>query len=302
MLSLIVRADERGSREKYVQLLKKIFPTITISDKPIITKNTAFIYGDRRTHWKFFKENSIPYILCENDVSSMRCEKDYQEKEMIEGANKILFPSEDFQSYVQKKYKCPPSIVIHLKYSENDIKFKPKPKKRKTVVYCGHSILPWSKRTNEFGYRCYIEIFKEFIRYGWNVHLYSGLGESLISYKDIGCIIHPPVKQKKLYEELSQYTVGFQGYNKLGVPKKSYQYTQFCRPNKLWEYLGAGIPTIGFQGGKGMKLYSNKWGIILKNLEDIPEIEEKIKLLDLEKYRNEQVIEKDLERLSDFVS
>ncbi len=307
MITLVVRPNNNGSRNKYTRLLRQLYPDIGVVQKPETTDGIAFIFGDNRTYWKFYQKHNIPYILCENDVSSLRHtspRKKQNEKKMVEGACKVVVPSEDFQKYLVNNYDCPPSIVIHLAHSKDDLNFIPKPKIPKSLVYCG-GVLPWKSRKGDWGYRSYLKIFERFIKYGWDVHLYAtrlAKAGGVPEYQDIGCTIHPVVPQTDLYAELSQYTIGFQGYNKYQVPQCTYSYTQLCRPNKLWEYLAAGIPTIGYQGGNGMQLYNNKWGIILDSLDDIPTIEKRIAGLDIDYYRQTQVIENDLEKLHNFLS
>lgn len=306
MITLVVRPNNNGSRNKYVRLLRQLYPQLECVSQPTTTTGTPFIYGDNRKYWRFYQKHKIPYVLCENDIGSLRRGNNTcpNEQCMIEGAQKVLFPSEDFQTLVQARYKCPPSLVVHLSHSKTDLLFTPKPKIAKSLVYCG-GVLPWSSRGGPWGYRSYLKIFEQFIKHGWNVHLYAtrlAKADGNKEYEAIGCKIHVPVAQEALYAELSQYTIGFQGYNKTGVTDTAFKYTQLCRPNKLWEYLAAGIPTVGFQGGNGMKLYNNKWGIVLDTLEDIPSIDARIATLDLSKYREQQVIENNLDALQQFLA
>ena len=104
---------------------------------------------------------------------------------------------------------------------------------------------------------------------------------------------------------MTKYTAGFHGYNKDHVPVGAYQYTQSCIGNKVWDYLAAGIPTIGYQGGRGMNIYKNKWGIVLRNIDEktikgIPERLEKLKIT--EKMREDNVMDKDLGKYKKIVN
>lgn len=307
MITLAVRPNNTGSRNKYIRLLKQLYPDMVVTRQCEVTSGTAFIFGDNRTYWKYYQQHNIPYILCANDISSLRHtekRRKQNEKQMVEGAHKIIVPSEDYQTYLEATYNCPPILVIHLAHSKEDLNFTPKPKIPKSLVYCG-GVLPWSSRRGDWGYRSYLRIFEQFIKYGWSVHLYAtrlAKAGGVPEYQAIGCKLYPTISQIELYEELSQYTIGFQGYNRYQVPRKTYKYTQLCRPNKLWEYLAAGIPTVGYNGGNGTQLYANKWGIVLNALEEIPTIETRITALNLEKYRKQQVIEKDLQRLQQFLN
>jgi len=98
----------------------------------------------------------------------------------------------------------------------------------------------------------------------------------------------------ELLQEMSQYTAGLQAYAKVGVKKRQFEYTQTCRPNKTWDYLAAGIPTIGLYPGNCAKIYQEGgWGVVVPNTER--STLENIKLPSFpDSLRYEQVMENDL--------
>lgn len=273
-------------------------------DKP----KFMIVLGDGRTNHRIALEYKLPYILIENDVSSMRRELSpknrEEEKTAIENATAIILTSEDHADYLKTQYKMPYYKVIHIRPLKKDLNFQPKPKTDyPSLVYAG-GIANEDGRTSSFGYRCYHKIFKAFIEAGWEVHVYPAMPYNLSEYKNLGCIVHEKIPYSELLREMSQYTAGFQGYNKEGVPEQAYNYTQTCRPNKLWDYLAAGIPTIGYQGGRGMDIYRNKWGMVIKNLSKenlskLPERLKKIKITDEMRYEN--TMDNDLEAYNEIV-
>jgi hypothetical protein len=114
-------------------------------------------------------------------------------------------------------------------------------------------------------------------------------------------VVHPNVPYDELLPLLSQYTAGLQAYWLTGVRESSAAYVHTCRPNKLWDYLAAGIPTIGYQGGPGMKVYAGKWGVVLRGLErgaiaglQLPEIPDSLRFA--------ETIEADLPRVRAFMA
>ena len=235
-----------------------------------------------------------------------------QERERIENASAIILTSEDHAKYLQylkekKGWKIPYYKVIHTRPLRKDIDYEPKEKKEGlNLVYAGGVVAGWERRNSHYGYRCYHGIFKEFIRAGWNVHIYSASYNTgkLSEYKDIGCILHRNLPYKELIQEMSQYTAGFHGYNKEGVPEKSYEYTKLCRGNKIWDYLAAGIPTIGYQGGNGMKIYKGKWGIIINDLErdTLEKIPERLARLKITKrMRRANIMDKDIKKYKKII-
>ncbi len=304
---------EVGTAYKNIQFMKETFGGEIIKDNiskalKYIRKNKPEIIvvrGDGRQDYKLALRFKIPYILIENDVSSMRSDLNEEgikeEKTKIENASAIIFTSEDHAEYC-KKYNLPYYEIIYSRPLKKDLDFKPLPKTlNPTLVYAGGIGNSWDSRNGDYGYRCYQEIIEKFTEAGWEVHLYPASNKKLSGYN---CKIHNKLPYNELLREMSQYWAGLHIYNKEGVPEKAYNYTQVCRGNKIWDYLGAGIPTIGYQGGKGMDIYRNKWGIVLRSLNKesinrIPERLKKIKITDQMRYEN--VMDNDLDKFRNVI-
>jgi len=268
------------------------------------------VRGDTRDDYRIAMRYKIPYLLIEHDINSLRRGFadviSQQERQRVENASAMILTSEEHAEYFKKLakesgWRLPYFKVIHTRPLKRDIEgIEPKKKlEGLNLVYAGGIMPGWERRKQPYGYRCYHEIFKAFIKASWGVHIYSASYNTgkLSEYKGIGCRVYENLPYKALLQEMTRYTAGFHGYNQTGVPKMAYQYTQMCVGNKIWDYLAAGIPTIGFQGGKGMKIYKDKWGIVIKDLEEdtiknIPEKLEKLKIT--EQMREENVMDKDI--------
>lgn len=278
-----------------VELLLKERPTV------------AVIPGDTWPMWRYCYGADIPYILIQEDIWSWRSgEESSNEKQMIENAQAIIFTSEDHQEYCADRYCLPPSIVVHLRPLRKDLDFEPLPKlPGKTLVYAGGLVPKWEDRNGLFGYRAYHEIFTCAISAGWEVHVYNpyiargggAVTQHYKEYKEIGVIPHRAVSNDKLYRELSQYTAGLHGYNMIGVPQAAANYVQACRPNKCWEYLAAGIPTLGVWPGRSGEIFDGKWGTVLK-FSDLSELQSALKDVSFppitDELRFSQTIEQDI--------
>lgn len=300
-----------GARYKYLQLFKEVTITKLFFEAHFQTArefkpNYLVVFGDSWGTYRLALNYKMPYLLCEHDVATLRKSDNstaLKEKNKIRHARKIIFTSPDHQNYITKKYNYPRenTMVLYLRPSKQDLNFEPLPKlEGKHIVYIG-GLMDKRQKGGKFGYRSYHYIFQAFIDNGWTVHLYP-IRQNPYEYQDMGCIIHEPVKEgKELFRELSQYTCGLQTFNRSGVPENAYNYSQTCRPNKLWNYLAAGIPTIGYQGGNGMELYRDKWGIVINGLSEISAIEERISKLNLAEFREKEVIESQLEELKIFL-
>ena len=321
ILRLPIRED--GSAYKMTNCLVNAFGLkVTYNLKKYLEDNQIpdliICWGDRHTSYKECLEARIPYLLIEHDIASYRYglnEKTYaHDKELMENASAVIFTSEGYIDYFDKiknKYKwdLPKYTTIHNKPLKKDITFIPRDKLEGLhLVVDGGIIAQWERKNNPYHYKAYHFIFRKFIEAGWKVHIYPTKFipiNKLPEYEEIGCILHNWIPGEAIYQEMSQYTAGFQGFNSINTPESAFQFAQACRPNKIYDFLGAGIPTIGYQGGDGMEIYRDKWGIVIDDLEPetlaaIPERLKKIKIT--EKMRNDNVLEKERDKFEYIIN
>lgn len=304
-----------GSKYKYKAMFKQFAEVGIIrnhSPEQVAKELTNYdpdyvaVMGDAYTEWQYAALYGYRYILLAMDIASLRvslnADKLKRERNMVLLADKIICTSEDHANYLNTRYGVNPQVV-HLRPLRADLGFKPLPKlPGKHLVYAG-GITSWKKRTENYGYRAYHKIFLSFKKQGWKVHVYPGYelkSKTRKEYQKYGFIIHKRVPEgRKLYQELSQYTAGLQSYNKWSCPVKTYKYAMACRPNKLWLYLAAGIPTISFCGGNGSPMMVNGgWGVRIGNLNNLDNV--KLPVI-TESMRQENVIDNDLKRLKEYI-
>lgn len=316
-IGIIISSDEWNiaSRYKYNTFFSKVLENVSIYKEEFIDKyyktikikpDLFIVYGSYRNGYKIALKNNLPYVLCEQDVVSMyhpgikiHPKTKMQEIEKIKNAEKIIFTSPEHQKYIIEEYDFPieKTMVLYPRPLLDDLKFDPLPKlEDKNLVYIGRLIEDdYAKSIPDFNYRYYIEIFKELIKSNWNIHIYP-VGRPLKEYQEIGCIYHQFITEgKKFYRELSQYNAGIQGF----ATGKGFEYAKTCRPNKIWNYLAAGIPTIGINPGNGIELFEGKWGYELKEGNSINDLD--FSKLNIEKYRAEEIIENQTEELLKFI-
>jgi len=302
-----------GSSYKFPSFLKKAFGVENSREKTEGEYDLGICKGDWHTFHKEFMERNLPYLLLEHDIYSYRFglnEKSYvHDKEKIENASAVIFTSEEYVKYyedLKKRYgwHIPKYVVIHNRPLTKDLNFIPKKKLEGLNLVLEGGLSVWTKKNDPYHYKAYNYIFEQFIKAGWKVHIYptkvASNKKKLKAYQDIGCIIHEWVPCQLLYQEISQYTAGFQGFNSINTPESSLKFAQACRPNKIYDYLAAGIPTIGYNGKEGMEIYRDKWGIVIDDLEQetlkaIPERLKKIKIT--KKMRYDNVLEKERDKL-----
>ena len=301
-----------GSSYKFPSFLKEAFGIEASKEKTEGSYDLGICKGDWHTFHREFMEKGIPYLLLEHDIYSFRFglnEKSYaHDKEKIENAVAVIFTSEDYVEYyknLKKKYNwhIPEYVVIHNRPLKKDLKFIPRDKLEGLHLVLEGGLSIWKKENDPYHYKAYDYIFGQFIKAGWKVHIYPTRVASMLAkseaYKALGCILHEWVPCQLLYQELSQYTAGFQGFNSINTPETSLRFAQACRPNKIYDYLASGIPTIGYNGKNGMEIYRDKWGIVIDDLEPetlkaIPERLKKIKIT--KKMRYENVLDKERDK------
>ncbi len=236
------------------------------------TPDLFFCHGDWLHDYQIPLSHGIPYVLFEHDIHSLRADLNPKqlrlEKEMLENAAGVIFTSEDHRAYCDKHFNITRNRgLIHLRPLRRDLAWEPRRKlPGKNLVYAGGLV---AQTGSNYGYRSYHKIFKDFMAAGWHVHIYPAnhyAEETIQSYKNLGCTVHPKCAYNTLLRRMSQYTAGLQAYAKEGVPDRAFEYTQTCRPNKVWDYLAAGIPTIGLYPGNCARIYvDGGWGVTIPN-------------------------------------
>lgn len=274
-----------GSAYKYATLFTTIANVTILRDGNIsytmnqiheIKPDAIFVMGDRYREYIVPKSLELPYYIVEQDIMSLRSNTGRHEPDLIKGAEGIIFTSQLHEQYIREKYDVKNTITIPLYPFRRDLKFEKLPKlDGRNLVFAG-SILPKQSIKTDYGYRYYQAIFRRFKKLGWKIHIYPSYvtkPQTIVDYIETGCIIHNHVPHRKLFKELTQYQAGFHGYNKIGVDKKAFEYTQTCAPNKTFDYYAAGIPTISFQGGySGKIIEQGGWGVVIKHPDEINKI------------------------------
>lgn len=264
----------------------------------------AIVGGDHWTHWRACLNTHTPYIVCEHDITSLRGAASDGERPMLENAAAVLFTSEDHLRYCENRYDLYYTDVIHLRPLASALDFKPLKKLRgKHMVYAG-GIIPRSHADSIYGYRAYHDIFAAFMERGWTVHVYPcylAPEKAARELAEMGCVIHEQVPQDALPRECSQYKFGLQAYAEHG-DRDALRYTQTCRPNKTWEYLAAGIPTLGYNAGHCSDIYAGRWGVTMQSLSDVDAATKAAcELRITDKMRREQVIDGDLPKFARLI-
>jgi len=209
----------------------------------------------------------FPTVIDTHDCAELRGQEDISAKYVYGSDAPEIFSAQGMADFICQKYgERPYSIILNLP-PEKWLDYERKPKlEGNNIVYFGGI----SKLEGKFGYRYYKEIFRHFIENGINVHIYPAQNGVKLDWP--GCIWHETINgYPDIYTELSQYQVGFVGYNDIGsADRKILDYCKIAVPNKAFDYMMAGIPTLSYNLGEAEK-YVRQWGVSVNNTADLPE-------------------------------
>lgn len=159
-------------------------------------------------------------------------------------ADGVIYTTEGIREDAIKRFSIPKekTFVLENLISE-DLKPNrrlPKLSERDGLIHC---VYEGGVVENDPGSHRYFEvIFKRLAESGVHVHFYTNCGEQ---YCNFLAEMHPNIHyegnhtSKELAYDMSQYDVGLCVLN---VTEKNRQYLEFASPNKIQEYVNAGIP------------------------------------------------------------
>jgi len=276
----------RGRREKFIELQERMFEPGNIGIFAMTEsghlgvqywKNTVELgrmldefdpdivhaYVDRTVLASMILEMKFPTVIDMHDCAEYRGQDDPFIKSVYESDSPKIFASPGLAEYVEAHYGVKDHHIIMNLPLKRWLKFKKKKKlPGNNIVYFGGL----ASLGVEHDYRYYEKLFKVFTENGINVHIYPvdpDITAESLGWK--GCIIHDTINgYENLYAELSQYQAGFVGYNDINADPKILTYPQACVPNKAFDYLMAGIPTVAYNLGYSEK-YVRNWGVCVQD-------------------------------------
>jgi hypothetical protein len=302
-----------GSGYKFAELLRRICDLMVIPadsyelDGALRYADAVVVRADRWAHQRLALNHELPYLLIAHDLACMRdpeCGLDDQERETIEAAAAVVFIARGLHDYASEHYTVPAHEIIALRPLARDLDFEPLPRIPHSLVFAGGALgldvagSPWAYRVNH-------SAFAAAVHGGWQMHIYPSVEhpEAWQQLRELGCVIHKPVPERFLPQELSQYTAGLQIFNTDDAPPSSLRYSRLAWPNKCWLYLSAGIPTVGTNPGfESCSIYEGRWGIVLDGAKELADLrEEDLPAID-ESVRRAEVIDGDLPKLASLLS
>jgi hypothetical protein len=202
--------------------------------------------------WVTAENTDCPVVYDCHDLDSQRKgEANTDETKAFAFADGFVFPSDSYLFGAAHYHKTEdrPAIVLHSKCTQADIEyirsFPPKPG-LEAMVYEGHHVGPMADsefkpgHPNYYGYRDYREFVGQCSARHIPVALYGTRPSFDAAYRSAGALTNPMLPFRTMLHELTRYRWGFCGH-----PDDHPQW-QKAMPNKLFEYLAAGLPVIAW--------------------------------------------------------
>jgi len=179
-----------------------------------------------------------------------------RERIVMNKVDNVVCVSPEMQTYLDKLYGIASKCRIIYSYPNAKLIPKRVPGKPKKRIISG--VYQGGMGTYKHHHRYYRDIFAKLTAQGLCMDTYSSHGD--IDYKLRGVTNRPFIGNiQKLYSTLSAYDFGFVGFNAVSKPL-----LHMARPNKLYEYIGAGLPLLAMDYQAMKKFITNQgFGVVL---------------------------------------
>lgn len=236
----LIRLPQKVNIEVYGEYLSQIasdFDLCVIHNEPdVFTLIAAAAIG-----------GEIPIVHETHDLISLRGQQAYAtkffERFAHHYADGLIFVSDYQRKQAQDMYGRldVPTMVLWSAIAEENI---PKERLPKLSEQDGEIHLVYEGGVGTYGYRDYRSIFSDIANAGIHVHIHSVSEEEVYANMAAGnnyLHYYDPIPPKELMIKLTQYDAGL---ITLAVDDTNRECANASMPNKLFEYLAAGLPII----------------------------------------------------------
>ena len=236
---------------EYKDLYEQIYPIMSLKSLEDFVSNSDFdvIHASSQPDFvaALLSGGDKPIILDCHDLrsSNQQMTPDQLMMEYLAhtGADGVIYPTESLREEALRKYARPlGSTLVMENYISADLiptyrcEKKSKADGHIHCVYEGNLVMDKEKN-----YKYFKKIWSKILDAGIHIHFYSANKNEAMELSGISDKIHYEgnVSSHVLAYELSQYDVGLAIYN---INAQNVSYLEKSSPNKVYEYLNAGIP------------------------------------------------------------
>lgn len=194
--------------------------------------------------WHVRQHTDLPIVWDIHDLNAFRdSEPNEAEFKSVESADGYLCPSRYYHQHAGEVYGDKPSIVVYSqcnKFMLEGIDKAPVMGPVNGLVYEGGiGALPETpKERSMYGYRNFEDLFRGLSERGILVTVFGGNPRDAMTYESTGALVMPTLGYYPLLSQLKRFEAGFFGN------LQHHPALDCSMPNKIWEYLAAGIPCV----------------------------------------------------------
>lgn len=210
-----------------------------------------------------------PVVWDVHDMVSQRSgSPDQHELNAMESADGIVVPSRRYKEILQTRTQKPIVEVL----SSVPLKLYPTVRRKPEqigLVYEGGLKGKEQEKSEQFQFRNWSDVFRQITQMNIQVWAYpSSSIENFENYQSTGAMIMPPMRYDQLIKNLSAHECGL-----LGSPTPNNGAFDGSLPNKMFEYIAAGIPAVAYNAPDAANfLEATGFGVGITDLEQLPEV------------------------------
>ena len=175
-----------------------------------------------------------------------------EERNAFQLADALIFVSEEVQKAVKSEFALDQmSIVLPSYVPRNMFQYHTK-EWLGGLTYEGRVTLPEEheglKQNTGADYCDYVDTMNQANKVGMDLHLYAGRDDEKVKGTYDKAIIHPGYEYRNLLKQVSRHDWGLVG-NTVNTPQ-----WQQTLPNKLFDYVASGVPSVCINAGASSKL------------------------------------------------
>ena len=243
----------------------------------------------------------LPVVFDIHDLTHPRLgEANNDEILSIGACDGFLVPSIGYLNFVKNYfYLADKSIEVLYSYCVKNVIGLPRRPRVNGIVFEGGLSVTSDEdaQNNKFSFRDYRQVAKTLTAMDIPFIIYSADSKDIEPYTQTGALCMPYTPYFSMMKELTRYDWGL-----CGSPFPTVA-LDWAMPNKLFEYIAAGLPVIVYNGQEmGEFVEKYELGVVIKDLGEIPKIyhlHEKYRE-NVRKKRHRWIMEKQIPKLIEF--